>query len=108
MQIIIQDDTYRDMFNWRSFGFYNCISGTKNHQSESKAFVLIVKLDDTIAAMKAYIQKTKGIPFKKQKLLNEEGGVCKDAQTFASLEIKDNSSLILRYAPITQIFFLKR
>ncbi|KAG5610498.1 hypothetical protein H5410_021779 [Solanum commersonii] len=70
----------------------------------------MVERDDSIAAVKAHIQEEKEIPFKKQKLLNEDGGVIvvfptviRDEQTLISAGIKKGSTLILRYAPITQI-----
>lgn len=66
----------------------------------------MVEPDDSIAAVKAYIQEEKGISFKKQKLLNEDGGVMRDAQTLESAGINKGSTLILRYAPITQIYVL--
>lgn len=106
MQIIIQDDTYRDMINWHSLPKSFLPPKFKLEDSglsESKAFILMVEPDDCIAAVKAYIQEEKGIPFKKQKLLNKDGGVLRDSQTLLSAEIKQGSTLILRYAPITQI-----
>ncbi|WMV24495.1 hypothetical protein MTR67_017880 [Solanum verrucosum] len=63
----------------------------------------MVERDDSIAAVKAHIQEEKEIPFKKQKLLNEDGGVMRDEQTLISAGIKKGSTLNLRYAPITQI-----
>nr|XP_033515657.1 ubiquitin-NEDD8-like protein RUB1 [Nicotiana tomentosiformis]XP_033515658.1 ubiquitin-NEDD8-like protein RUB1 [Nicotiana tomentosiformis]XP_033515659.1 ubiquitin-NEDD8-like protein RUB1 [Nicotiana tomentosiformis] len=109
MPIIIQDDTYRDVSNWRSlpknflpkFGVEDVIN-VSGH-SESKTFLLMVESDESIAAIKAYIQEEKGISFKKQKLLNEEGGVLRDTQTLLSVGIKKGSILVLRYALITQI-----
>ncbi|PHT34432.1 hypothetical protein CQW23_26232 [Capsicum baccatum] len=107
MRIIIQDDTYRDVINWKSLPksfLPNTVEVAKDAaHSESKAFLLMVEPDDSIAAVKAYIQEEKGIPFKKQKLLNEDGGVMRDALTLLSAGIKKGSTLILRYAPITQI-----
>ncbi|KAM3303449.1 polyubiquitin-like isoform X1 [Capsicum chacoense] len=107
MRIIIQDDTYRDVINWKSLPksfLPNTVEVAKDAaHSESKAFLLMVEPDDSIAAVKAYIQEEKGIPFKKQKLLNEDGGVMGDALTLLSAGIKKGSTLILRYAPITQI-----
>ncbi|KAK4373277.1 hypothetical protein RND71_008661 [Anisodus tanguticus] len=107
MRIIIQDDTYRDVINWKSLPksfLPSTIDVAKEDRgSESKPFLLIVEPDDSIAAVKAYIQEEKGIPFKKQKLLNQDGGVLRDAQTLVSAGIKKGSTLILRYAPITQI-----
>ncbi|OIT31395.1 polyubiquitin 9, partial [Nicotiana attenuata] len=76
----------------------------KGDNSESKAFLLMVEPNDSIAAVKAFIQEEKGIPFKKQKLLNEDGGVQRYSQTLLSAEIENGSNLILRYAPITQIY----
>nr|XP_016483629.1 PREDICTED: uncharacterized protein LOC107804278 [Nicotiana tabacum] len=66
----------------------------------------MVEPNESIAAVKAYIQEEKGIPFKKQKLLNEDGRVLRYSQTLLSAEIENGSTLILRYAPITQIFSL--
>ncbi|XP_049395202.1 uncharacterized protein LOC125859476 [Solanum stenotomum] len=111
MRIIIQDDTYRDVINWKSLPesfLPSTIDVTKEEdiRSESKAFLLMVEPDDSIAAVKAYIQEEKGISFKKQKLLNEDGGVMRDAQTLTSAGINKGSTLILRYAPITQIYVL--
>ncbi|KAL3341726.1 hypothetical protein AABB24_025973 [Solanum stoloniferum] len=110
MRIIIQDNTYRDVINWKSLPesfLPSTIDITKEDIcSESKAFLLMVEPDDTIAAVKAYIQEEKGISFKKQKLLNEDGGVMRDAQTLTSAGINKGSTLILRYAPITQIYVL--
>ncbi|XP_019231289.1 PREDICTED: polyubiquitin-B-like [Nicotiana attenuata] len=63
----------------------------------------MVEPDDTIGAVKAYIQDEKGIPFKKQKLLNEEGRTLRDSHSLTSLGIKKCSTLILRYAPVTRI-----
>ncbi|PHT97924.1 hypothetical protein BC332_33151 [Capsicum chinense] len=107
MRIIIQDDTYRDVINWKSLPksfLPNTVEVAKDAaHSESKAFLLMVEPDDSIAAVKAYIQEEKGISFKKQKLLNEDGGVMRDALTLLSAGIKKGSTLILRYAPITQI-----
>ncbi|KAM3202408.1 polyubiquitin-like isoform X1 [Capsicum annuum] len=107
MRIIIQDDTYRDVINWKSLPksfLPNTVEVAKDAaHSESKTFLLMVEPDDSIAAVKAYIQEEKGIPFKKQKLLNEDGGVMRDALTLLSAGIKKGSTLILRYAPITQI-----
>lgn len=107
MRIIIQDDTYRDVINWNSLPksfLPNTIDVTKEDGcSKSKAFLLMVEPDDSVAAVKAYIQEEKGIPFKKQKLLNEDGGVLRDVQTLVSAGIKKGSTLILRYTPITQI-----
>ncbi|KAK4734086.1 hypothetical protein R3W88_008347 [Solanum pinnatisectum] len=108
MRIIIQDDTYRDVINWKSLPksfLPSTIDITKEDIcSESKAFLLMVEPDDTIAAVKAYIQEEKGISFKKQKLLNEDGGVMRDEQTLMSAGINKGSTLILRYTPITQIY----
>ncbi|KAK4734085.1 hypothetical protein R3W88_008346 [Solanum pinnatisectum] len=110
MRIIIQDDTYRDVINWKSLpeSFLPSIIDLTEEDicSESKAFLLMVEPDDSIAAVKAYIQEEKGISFKKQKLLNEDGGVMRDAQTLTSAGIDKGSTLILRYAPITQIYVL--
>ncbi|KAJ8564705.1 hypothetical protein K7X08_001165 [Anisodus acutangulus] len=107
MRIIIQDYTYGDVINWKSLPksfLPSTIDVAKEDRgSESKPFLLIVEPDDSIAAVKAYIQEEKGIPFKKQKLLNQDGGVLRDAQTLVSAGIKKGSTLILRYAPITQI-----
>ncbi|XP_006367213.1 polyubiquitin-like [Solanum tuberosum] len=108
MRIIIQDDTYRDVINWKSLPksfLPSTIDVTKEDIcSESKVFLLMVEPDDSIAAVKAYIQEEKGISFKKQKLLNEDGGVMRDAQTLTSAGINKGSTLILRYTPITQIY----
>ncbi|KAK4371090.1 hypothetical protein RND71_010565 [Anisodus tanguticus] len=113
MQIIIRDDTYRDVNNWRAspksflpkFGLEDIISGTSDSQDlESKPFLLMVEAEDTIAAVKAYIQEEKGISFKKQKLLKVSGGSLRDSQTLSSVGMSHGSSLILRYAPITRIF----
>ncbi|KAM3398530.1 polyubiquitin-like isoform X2 [Capsicum galapagoense] len=99
MRIIIQDDTYRDVINWKSLPksfLPNTVEVAKYAaHSESKAFLLMVEPDDSIAAVKAYIQEEKGIPFKKQKLLNEDGGVMRDALTLLSAGIKKGSTLIL-------------
>ncbi|KAK4723779.1 hypothetical protein R3W88_026558 [Solanum pinnatisectum] len=108
MQITIRDDTYQDVNNWRAlpksflpkFGIEDSISGTF---SEYKPFVLMVEPEDTIAAVKAYIQEEKGISFKKQKLLRESGGALRDAQTLSSVGMSHGSLLILRYAPIMRI-----
>ncbi|OIT28861.1 hypothetical protein A4A49_26709 [Nicotiana attenuata] len=85
MQIIIQDDTYRDVINWRSLPESFLRPKFKledsGNNSESKAFLLMVEHDDNIAAVKAYIQEDKGFPFKKQKLLNKEGGVLSDSHS---------------------------
>lgn len=101
MPIIIQDDTYRDLSNWRSlpksllpkFGVEDIIDGSGH--SESKTFLLMVEPDESIAAIKAYIQEEKGISFKKLKLLNEEGAVLRDTQTFPSVGIKKGTILVL-------------
>ncbi|KAK4723780.1 hypothetical protein R3W88_026559 [Solanum pinnatisectum] len=58
----------------------------------------MVEPENTIAAVKAYIQEERGISFKKQKLLKESGGVLRDEQTLSSLGMTHGSSLILRYA----------
>ncbi|XP_059311389.1 uncharacterized protein LOC132062945 [Lycium ferocissimum] len=68
---------------------------------KSNSFTLMVDPKDTIGAVKAYIQEEKGISFKKQKLLLGGGDVVCDEQTLDSLGIKKDSTLILRYAPIT-------
>lgn len=109
MQIIIQDDIYKDVIRWRSlpksylpkFGLDKDSSIYKDCGPNS--FILMVEPDDSIAAVKAYIQEEKGISFKKQKLLNEEGVVLRDAQTLVSLGIKKGSTLILHYALVTQL-----
>ncbi|XP_055828488.1 uncharacterized protein LOC129896577 [Solanum dulcamara] len=110
MRIIIQDDTYRDVINWKSLPksfLPSTLDIAKEDMcSESKVFLLMVEPDDSIAAVKAYIQEKKGISFKKQKLLNEDGGVMRDVQTLASAGINKGSTLILRYAPITQIYVI--
>ncbi|KAK6776767.1 hypothetical protein RDI58_027768 [Solanum bulbocastanum] len=87
MQIIIHDDTYKDF-----------IDGTTKKCRIS--YTLMVAPDDTIVAVKAYIQEQTGLSFKNQKLMNEVA-VLRDRQTLVSLEIKKGSSLILRYAPIS-------
>ncbi|XP_060185613.1 uncharacterized protein LOC132615075 isoform X2 [Lycium barbarum] len=111
MRIIIQDDTYRDIINWKalpkSFMPSTIDVAKEDRCSESEAFLLMVESDDSIAAVKAYIQEEKCIPFKKQKLLNEDGGVLRDEQRLVSVGIKKGSTLILRYAPITQIYVSK-
>nr|XP_004235058.1 polyubiquitin [Solanum lycopersicum] len=112
MPIIIQDDTYRDVINWKSLpksflpSSLDLTEEDTSICSKSKVFLLMVEPDDSIAAVKAYIQEEKGISFKKQKLLNEDGGVMRDAQTLESAGINKGSTLILRYAPITQIYVL--
>ncbi|XP_059309723.1 polyubiquitin 8-like isoform X2 [Lycium ferocissimum] len=107
MRIIIQDDTYRDVINWKalpkSFLPSTIDVAKEDRESESKPFLPMVEPEDIVAAVKAYIQEEKGIPFKKQKLLNEDEGVLRDAQTLISSGIKKGSTLILRYAPITPI-----
>ncbi|KAG5579566.1 hypothetical protein H5410_050193 [Solanum commersonii] len=108
MQITIRDDTYRDVNNWcalpksfiRKFGIEDSVSGSF---TESKLFVLMIEPEDTIAAVKAYIQAEKDISFKKQKLLRESDGALREAQTLSSMGMSHGSLLILRYAPIMRI-----
>ncbi|MCD7470331.1 hypothetical protein HAX54_010101 [Datura stramonium] len=77
MWIIIQDDTYRDMNNWKSLSKFFLPStldvAKEGDRSESKHFFLMVEPDDIIAVVKAYIQEEKEISFEKQTLLNEDG-----------------------------------
>lgn len=91
------------MINWRSLPnsflpkvrLEDIIDG-RDCNGVSKSFVLMVEPDDTIAAVKAYIQEEHGIPLKKQQLLNEECGVLKDAETLSFCGvIRKGSTLIL-------------
>ncbi|KAH0777277.1 hypothetical protein KY290_008688 [Solanum tuberosum] len=103
MQIIIHDDSYKDQIKGRSFlktfvlkyGPKDTISGTIKDCRIS--YTLMVEPNDTIAAVKAYIQEQIGFSFKNQKLLSK-GAVLSDPQTLASLGIRKGSSLILRFA----------
>ncbi|KAG5578513.1 hypothetical protein H5410_058647 [Solanum commersonii] len=66
--------------------------------------------EDTIAAVKAYIQEKSGLYFNKLKLLlNENATVLKDnAQTLSSLGIGRGFALILRYVfPVYKVVGLK-
>ncbi|KAK6776758.1 hypothetical protein RDI58_027759 [Solanum bulbocastanum] len=92
MQIIIHDDTYKDFMDGTT---------KKCHIS----YTLMVAPDDTIVAVKAYIQEQTRLSFKNQKLMNEVA-VLRDRQTLVSLGIKKGSSLILRYAPISNDKFM--
>ncbi|OIT33887.1 PREDICTED: polyubiquitin 8-like [Nicotiana attenuata] len=99
MNINVQDDTFKDVNNLSLV--LNTLEDNSSSGSDSRTFALMVEPDETIAAVKAYIQEEKGIPFKKQKLLNEFGRTLRDAQALGI--IKEDSTLILRYAPATQI-----
>ncbi|XP_070045807.1 uncharacterized protein LOC142164047 [Nicotiana tabacum] len=110
MQITIRDHTYSDVnkrpmlkYILPKLGHEDGISGTTDgRELEPNTFVLMIEPDDTIAAVKAYIQEEKGISFKKQKLRNEDGGVLRDVQTLNSLGATD-SYLFLRCAPTMRI-----
>ncbi|KAH0746989.1 hypothetical protein KY285_008646 [Solanum tuberosum] len=93
MQIIIHDDTYKD-----TIGSKYIIDGTAKHCLIS--YTLMVAPDDSIIAVKAYIQEQIGFSFKNQKLLYE-GAVLRNPQTLVSLGMKKGSTLILRYEPIS-------
>uniref|UniRef100_K4DAQ9 Ubiquitin-like domain-containing protein n=2 Tax=Solanum lycopersicum TaxID=4081 RepID=K4DAQ9_SOLLC len=93
MQIIIHDDTYKD-----AIGSNDIIDGiTKDCRI---SYTLMVAPDDIIIAVKAYIQEQTGFSFKNQKLLYE-GAVLRNPQTLVSLGIKKESTLVLRYEPIS-------
>nr|XP_009590726.1 uncharacterized protein LOC104087863 [Nicotiana tomentosiformis] len=104
MSINVHDDTFKDVNNlYLVLNTLEDNSYLGKSSSDSRAFALMVEPDDTIAAVKAYIQEEKDIPFKKQKLLNDAGRTLRDAQALPSLGIINDSTLILRYAPTTQI-----
>ncbi|KAG5578438.1 hypothetical protein H5410_058572, partial [Solanum commersonii] len=107
MQIIIQDDTQNIIQPYSlskcflpKFGAQDNMNGTKEYRNR---FALMVDPGNTVDVVKAYIQEEKHIPFKKQRLLSKDGKDLSDAQTLFALGIKEGSTLILRYAPITQI-----
>ncbi|XP_059310875.1 uncharacterized protein LOC132062293 [Lycium ferocissimum] len=95
-QIIIKDETSKgDMIQWGS------LLKSLLLPSFESCFTLMVDPNDTIGAVKAYIQEEKRISFKKQKLiLSHNGGDLSDDQTLDSLGIKKDSTLILQYAPM--------
>ncbi|KAK6776754.1 hypothetical protein RDI58_027755 [Solanum bulbocastanum] len=109
MELIIQDDTFkRDVIQCRllpkssllRFGYQDNMNDTKQFRDY---FTLMVDPRNIIGSLKAYIQEEKEISFTKQRILSEDGEDLNDAQTLFSLGIKKGSTLILRYAPITQI-----
>ncbi|KAK6776753.1 hypothetical protein RDI58_027754 [Solanum bulbocastanum] len=107
MQIIIQDDTQNIIQRYSlskcflpKFGAQDNMDGSKEYRNR---FALMVDPGNTIAVVKAYIQEEKHIPFKKQRLLSKDGKDLSDAKTLFTLGIKEGSTIILRYAPITQI-----
>ncbi|KAH0713113.1 hypothetical protein KY289_009072 [Solanum tuberosum] len=84
MQIIIHDDTYKD-----AIGSKYIIDGTAKDCRIS--YTLMIALDDSIIAIKAYIQEQTGFSFKIQKLLYE-GAVLRNPQTLVSLGMKKGST----------------
>ncbi|KAG5582811.1 hypothetical protein H5410_053438 [Solanum commersonii] len=83
MEIVIHDDTYKDVIEFRSISKLKLsVCGPDNTIKDCRvSYTLMVGPEDSIAAVKPYIHEKSGFYFNRQKLLLNKDEVLRDDAT---------------------------